>query len=401
MKTLRLRYLVLDAPALSRSLQQWTNLETIVIENVWINGNFSRVYLPHLKKFIFHQFRNGKTDVYKQPDSLKDILFFDKSPNKTWDLNKDLLNLNMTIQLTIEGTKILDIEPDDGEININTHMCEDIYKNFNPQTSFQLSSLSLSWCSVENATLDQLQENGDNLKFLFLNNAVPYSSDDWMKITSSLRNLQELHVFLRFKCDWPGYEIYLNVSNISPTVETLSITNLDLSFELGVPAQSVRNLTLDNYVGENIVQNFPQVFPNVNTIALFNITQNLSYPLIHQVLQVKPELLIVTNLTRLSNQQPSSSKKSGGMEKRSGTSKSKSVSGKLDAALVTQVEETLSKAGIPKEASSFMLELCKDNGTYVGRVLTSFQRNFYRYKRLAFSKIDTYADYVTWDADPK
>lgn len=398
-KSLRIRNLVINADELTHSLERWTNLESIVIENVWVNGNFTRVYLPKLKKFIFHQYRNGRTDQYKQEDVLKQILFFDLSQTGTWDLNKDLLNLNITVQVTVEGTKILDIEPTRREININTHECQELLQNFQAEkTGYQIASLSLSWCKLGAPFLEKIEEQSSTLEYLFLNNAVPGTTEELAKVTSSLASLKELHLFQRFHCDWPGYEIFLNVSSLPPSIETISVTNLDISYIPGFGAPTVANLSLDRYVGKDVVDNFETIFPNLETVALFNVTQNLSYALLDKVVSlVKPRLVIVTDLRR--ENMPKSRKVGINADRQpSDTLAEKSVADDV----ITRVENFLSDSGLPKTANNFVLELCKEkNNTYVGQELTSFQRNFHRFIRLAFKKIDTYTDYIIWDADPK
>lgn len=380
---LLLRNLVIDAAPLTASLKEWRNLKEIMLENVWVSGNFSRVYLPNLKKFTYHQFRNDRTDEYKKPEVLKQILFFDKNPENTWDLKKDLVNLNMSIKVTIEGTTILNIEPDSGEININTHDCEEYLENLT--SPFPLLKLSLSWCSIGNSTIKKIKENSGNLQFLFLNNAVP-APTQLNNLTSGLKNLKELHIIQPYHRGWIGSEIFLNVSSLPTTLETLSVTNVDLSFEPKVETPFIRSLSLDQYITPAVVDNFTHIFPKVESIGLFNISGNLSYELIDKVLfQVKPMLVIVTNLTRQHEKILQRGHITGN------TNQETDPTGK--------VELLLEKAGLKQHASSFTLQL--KNGTYEGMELTTFQRNFFRFTRLALNKIDTYSDYVTWDAEPK
>jgi hypothetical protein len=371
-KTLKLRNLIIDAAKLTQELSQnWTNLESIVIENALVSGDYGRVYLPKLTKFIHHQFHNDKTDSYKLQDRLKSILFFDKFKGQEWDVEKDVLNLNVTIQVAIGGTKILHVEPELGDILINTHYCENILKNV--KEVFPVSSLSLHWCPVTNVSISKIPRS---LKVLQFNNAVP-SNDDLAQVVGSLGELTELHTYLRFHCEWPGYEIFLNVSSIPESLQTLSITNLDISFSIDKPSP-IKSLSIGNYVTPSLIPVFDTVFKNLTSVAIFNVSADQAYPLLERVMKTHVQSILVTNLTRV-------------------TVDSITVASVTNSERV--VEWFLNSVGVPHGVSCFLIECV--NGNYSGRAITSFEQNFYRYTKLSFNRLETYEEYMVYDADPK
>jgi hypothetical protein len=368
LRRLEIRDLIIDAAHLSERLRDCPNLETIILERVAISGTFSRVFLPSLKEFTFNQHRSAPTDDYKKVDVLKSLLFFDlkEGAGKGWDLEKDVLNLGVKIKVSVGGTTILEVNREEGRVNLNVKVCEEIYRNSNGS----LTSMSLSWCPVKDPTLLPL----NTLKYLNLNNAVP-EKPILSQLLRGSTELEEFHAFLPFTCDnasyisaeYPEIMIFINLTDLSDKVHTVSLSKLAVYTLPEAYVSPIQNLALETVNITGILDNFHVNFPNLTKVAVFNSSSvEDGYDILGEILKTKAEWILMQDFNR--------------------------------SAEFTEIESFLTKVGIPGAERNFLLEREPLAGNYTGRSVSAFEKQLNRYKLLAFNDIDTYDDYSVFDA---
>lgn len=376
----------LDAAQFSRSLEGCNELQSIVLDNVSLLGNFTRVYLPKLQKFVYRQNANDKRDSYKSPETLKETLFFDlQVASSSWDVEKDLLNLGIDITIVKGGTRLIDVRRGDGEIYLNVKYCESVL--LNAVGTYQ--SLTLINCNVTDAAVPVIPTS---LKYLNVRNAVQ-RSPQLQNLLRRMEQLEELHVWLTFHCDWPGYELYLNLNDLPQTVRTVGINNVDSTYNMPdgitpVSSTSIKSLTVGDYTtARTVAQGFALLLPGLERLNVINMsdpTPAAGYNIIYTAIQMKVKEIAVVNLQRNYS----------------------ALISPTEVELLT-VESVLDHAGIPKAPlSSFIIHLRQNNNKYGiekaiqygGRMLTLQEQHQIRYNGLGFNKMDSWEDYIKWDS---
>lgn len=367
-----MRNVLIDAPKFSEILQSYSKLQSIRLDQVWITGDFLRVFLPNLGFFHLNQVRNDRTDSYKLEVPLRSLVFFDLQENSDWDVHKDLLNLGIKTQISLGGTTIMDVDREVGRININVHYCHEMLENLEEDQFPPVRDLTLSWCTIT------LKDVPSTVKYLNLNNAVP-STEEFNSLIASLEKLEEFHGLLpkslkKGELHWNNNSEHtdLKLTSINPALKVLSLANIDI-----VPPKTSKyssNLThifLENSLNSKLVDTFDRVFTNAKRVAIFSTDSIPSpYKLIQKILAIRPDWILIEGFNR--------------------------TEAKHDS-FTTKVEETLTLLQISKETTHFTLELADDGITYNAVALTLYERNFYRYTLLGFDRVDTYEDYVIWD----
>ncbi|CAL8087964.1 unnamed protein product [Orchesella dallaii] len=377
-RSVSLSNLMLDAASFSSSLEGCLNLQEITLQNIWLVGNFSRVYLPKLLSFTYVQNGNDKRDSYKTPESLKTTLFFDKNEdrNSTWSVEQDLLNLGVDISISKAGTKLMEIRRNEGEIFLNVKYCQSML--INVKGSFD--KLTLVNCNVTSESIPVIPPT---LKYLNLRNSLP-PTDPLSQLLRKQTQLEEFYGWLTFHCEWAGYELFVNISDFPPTIKNFGLNNADWSFSPGGRSSSIKELTVGDFMTESMISSgLPQVFQNLERINIVNVSDPSSassYGIIGQAIKMKVREIAVVNLHRDFS----------------------TMTDNLQEVL--EVESVLNQAGISYEMTSCFILQRNDVGAgaseehYIGRELSVAERHEIRYRGLGFDKVDSLDDYIKWDS---
>jgi hypothetical protein len=372
-----IRNTLVDASAFSSSLEGALNLESITLENISLQGNLSRVFLPKLKEFTYQQNQDDKRDSYKSPATLKETLFFEQIPlesGTTWDVERDLLNLGIVLRIQKGGTNLIEVNRPKGEVYLNVKYCHDVLKNIQGD----ISSLTLINC---NTTEELSSIIPHNLKYLNLRNTIP-STSALQQIIKPQTQLQEFYGYFNFHCDWPGYEVYLNIADLPPTTRKIGINNMDLSSTPGFES-SVTDFSIGDFINPQIVTDFDKIFVNVKRVSVFNISASYAYPLLKNILKTKAETTALIMFERINA--------NSSFELNNGDA--------IGSEVVGEVEDILSTFANVSSMESDMLIEAKSKGLGVrqGRPLLEAEKDLLRYTGLGFDKMDTVEDYVLWD----
>lgn len=374
--SISLSNVILDAEFFSEALEGCHELKSLTLENVSLLGNFTRVYLPKLTKFVYVQNADDKRDSYKSPETLQQTIFFDKansSSSPSWNVEQDLPNLGVDISILKGGTRLIDIRRGDGEIFLNIKYCEPIILSV--KGSYQI--LTVINCNITETIIPSIPPT---LKYLNVRNSVQ-RTPHLAKLLQRLTQLEELYVWLTFHCDWPGYELFLNLNDLPQTIKTIGINNVDTNFLQtgGAALSAIETLTVGDYTTNTTVsQGFPIFFPTLQRMNIVNMsdpTPAAGYNAINTAIRMKVKEIAVVNLQR---------NYSADMESQED---------------FLNVESILDHAGIKKDPlSCFLLQLNADGIGYTARELTVDERHQTRYNGLGFNTFDSWEDYLKWDS---
>ncbi|CAG7822485.1 unnamed protein product, partial [Allacma fusca] len=227
-----------------------------------------------------------------------------------------------------------------------------------------------------------------SLKYLNLNNAIPRSPRTLSTLVKSLTQLEELHLYQPYLGQddeapdyyWtptnPPLQIPLYLNELPPTMKKLSVCRLAL-VSTSSHVSSIEDLSLEeSNVAPIIVNNLSGTFPNLTTVRLFSMptTSRTGWgpKLLLKVLKSNATKIVVTGFTRNGTQDPS----------------------------VTVIDTLLREYGLATPVENFLV---LKNGTGLGarrtaRAMTYLETNYKRYESMGFDDIDTYGDYLLYDA---
>ena len=348
---------MLDALSLSDELRNFSQLETIYLDNVSISGDFTRVYLPNLKSFVLNQFidmKSEKLETYQEIGKLHSTIFFDKVDGKSWDMNT-ICNLGVDVVVTLNGFKLIQINRSisegKGEIELYVPYCNQILQS----TEGIYQSLSLGGCNISKSSIP------NNLNYLNLFD-VTVSDGNTTEILQTLTQLEELCA------DLPGKTLDLSV--LPNSIKFLSLSSAMLVNSQNTVLNNVQELSLGFCnVSSDIYDNFTKIFPSLQRLAAFGF-QSANYKLLNALDSKTIAWLLLEEFDRNAT-----------------TVEEK----ELDAELVN--------LGIPVSSNNFLIKRPKYSNTLVGVPLPSAQNREQtnRYSLLGWDKFLTFQAYLTAD----
>ena len=143
MTELNLFNVILDGPTFSNSLAEAPNLEKLNINADYIQGEFNRVYLPKLTDFKI-SLKTATPAELQDPNTLKNLLFFDKVPGQSWELSQ-LLGLGVNVTVSAGPVKVVETNDATGTAILNVPFCNEIIEN--AQASYK--NIIVSDCALE------------------------------------------------------------------------------------------------------------------------------------------------------------------------------------------------------------------------------------------------------------
>ncbi|CAL8113427.1 unnamed protein product [Orchesella dallaii] len=346
----------LNASCLSTYIQNFYNLRSVKLKNVLIVGQFSRVYLPKLRKFYLEQVLNSneKLTDYKERRGLKSLLFFEKSATQSWSLTRDFASLGIELEVFIDGSKVLVASKPKSEIALTMTYCNEFLNNI----PWPYDNLVLGNCSVSKRNIPT------NIKSLLMGNVgiVDGTLEDVLKSMTQIQS---------FSGSIPNLTIHL--SNLPSSLTFLCLTGIILEYdddESSPPSSSTkvrRTIKQVAFGGDNlgasVISQFDKIFPEVEIVGIFGMG-NKSYQLLHNVLKTKAKQIVIEFFPREYHPK---------------------------APAAQNVEEYLQKIGVESQYKNFILRTVEDDPeNRIGGEISESESYFYRFIMLGWSKIDSF-----------
>jgi hypothetical protein len=281
---LNLELVQIDPKQFSESLKFYTNLKKIRLVNVKLlpgitEWNFTRIYLPALEEFTldltigFHdQYRDYLPDLTEQ--KLINMLFYDKTSQggiAFTDLGKKLLNDGVQVTLRIDGWFVLVIRPldeDNFDLMIALNFADKLLQTLN--SALNVSSLAMTECSISKSNIPE------GLSYLNFYRVTITDSDvgDAIKPLSKLTQL-----YLETKNGSLKFE------SLPKSIDTLAISDvLNAMYEPG-DTSSAKTLGLGFPMDPDVIENFPNIFINLEKVGIFEPVDGMQHTIVQRVLQ--------------------------------------------------------------------------------------------------------------------
>lgn len=363
---IELKWVKIATESFALELKQYTNLETLHLENVTFDGLLQQATLPKLKHLFISQGSepDDQTNYAITGEAtpwLKSTLFFMEYDNST-DFYEVLATQPLDyLSIYLKGSVTYLIDKKNFEIRTTLPKCKALLDNLN----FPYTKATLGLCSDLTPTTISPNVTYLNFYILFVR----------MNVTAAvIRNLPNLK---EFYCEIPGGHS-LDLSDFSKNVEILSVSSmfLNVSDELVMPSVKQFHFGSENQYGwypddgqmvtdlsDNIIYNFSKVFPAVETVGIFDLELPERYIYLGNVLNSTVTFIVCEKFDR------------------------------NDSSVLTgvsrQVEEFLVDVGVPLEEKNFLLQK-GTNDKFTGRSLTRDEHLMYRYKFLGWDTVDMF-----------
>lgn len=363
---IELKWVKIATESFAQDLKQYTNLETLRLENVTFDGLLQQATLPKLKS-LFISYGSELDDpvsyaISSEPTPwLRSTLFFMEYDNAT-DFYEVLAKQSLDyLAIYVKGSVTYLIDKKNLEIRATLPKCKTLLDNLN----FPYTKITLGLCS--DMTPTTISPNVTYLNFYILFARMNVTS----AVIENLPNLKE------FYCEIPGGHS-LSLSLFNKNIEILSVSSmfLNVSDDLVMPSVKQFHFGSENQYGwypddgqmitdlsDNIIQNFSKVFPSIETVGIFDLELPERYIYLGNVLNSTATFIVCERFPR------------------NDTSVLVGVS--------RQVEEFLVNVGVPKGEKNFLLQKRRDN-IFMGRSLTRDEHLMYRYKFLGWDTIDLF-----------
>jgi len=374
--TIEIKWVRISGPEFSSHLAFYAStLRVLHLENVTIEGHLQPIRLPHLEKFFLQQglepeeVTNADYVMSHGPTPwVHSTLFFlnDSSSTLAEKMAKVYVaNINVTVYL--KGSVNYQLNPGANEVKLDNSDCNEVLSTL-PQT---VTRLTLGRCR-------DLTPTSINSVVKFLNFYLV--SLTAAQLSELLKNLVQLE---EFYSEIP--DVDFNMENLSPTVKLLSLSSMRIinngnqsypmikEFYFGSENQYGWIPNRVTSLNESFVNSFGQIFPNVEKVGLFDLTNGERYIFLESVLKT-PTIawLGLENFLRGTN-------------------------GSLDTAMGMEayefVEGQLDELGLEKDASDIVIEYSWF-GIRIGRIMSHFEKLQLRYTLLCWFTFDSWPKYV-------
>lgn len=363
---IELKWVKIATENFAQDLKQYTNLETLHMENVTFDGVLQQATLPKLKYLFISQGSEPEDQVSyaisgEATPWLRSTLFFMEYDNAT-DFYEVLATQPLDyLGIYVKGSVTYLIDKKNFEIRATLPKCNTLLSKLN----FPYTKITLGLCS--DLTPTTISPNVTYLNFYILFARMNVTS-------AAIRNLPNLK---EFYCEIPGGHS-LDLSDFNRNIEILSVSSmfLNVSDDLVFPLVKQFHFGSENQYGwypddgqmvtdlsDMIIQNFSKVFPVVETVGIFDLELPERYIYLGNVLNSTATFIVCERFDR------------------------------NDSSVLTgvsrQVEQFLVDVGVPKVEKNFLLQRGA-NSKFSGRSLTRDEHLMYRYKFLGWDTIDLF-----------
>lgn len=363
---IEVKWVKIETEKFALELKQYTNLESLRLENVTFDGLLQQATLPKLKYLFISQGSEPDDQVSYAISGdatpwLRSTLFFMEYDNAT-DFYEVLATQPLDyLGIFVKGSVTYLIDKKNLEIRATLPRCKTLLEKLN----FPYTRLTLGLCS--DLTPTTISPNVTYLNFYILFTRMNVTS-------AAIQNLPNLK---EFYCEIPGGHS-LNLSNFNKNIEILSVSSmfLNVSDDLVMPSVKQFHFGSENQYGwypddaqmvtdlsDNIIQNFSKVFPVVETVGIFDLELPERYIYLGNVLKSTANLIVCERFIRNDSS--------------------------VLIGISKQVEEFLVAVGVPMNEKNFLLQRGTNN-EFTGRSLTRDEHLMYRYRFLGWDTIDLY-----------
>jgi len=348
----------IEAAALSADLDGCVNLKSLILSNVYVTGEFQRVFLPSLETFTLRQLGSpgeSKGD-YQDATKLKSRLFFDKTPSQNWDLVKDVGKLETRVEFALDGVTLLKISPSSEEIVLYVPFCDGILQS----VSWTLSTLTLVQCNITTSSIPT------NLLYFNVYKVGILEGGNWSTIIRGFTRITA------FSAQIPG-EI-LNLSHFPSTLTTLTVIDTELDYENDYRS-SILNLAVGYHLGAKVLECIDKIMATVERVAVFGLPDESDANILLQklLLNTTAHWIVMEEFKRNPNS---------------------------NFPIQQWVEQYLSGLGIPEGSNNFLITMNRNklsqfsaSGSRSGRELSPYETDYYHYALLGWYKTTTHEAY--------